>query len=133
MKQNLSITGNKAYYSGLASKFKTLLQDEIVATNEDVANKARGRVPVDKGFLKNSIITQQVPNGAETLVTVNYAPFIEFGTGGLVDVPTGLEDYAIRFKGEGIKQVNLRPQPFLFNSFKEETIEMTKRLKNAIK
>lgn len=133
MKQKLSITGNKAYYSGLATKFETLLQDEIVATNEDIANKARGRVPVDKGFLKNSIITRQVPNGAETLVTVNYATYIEFGTGGLVDVPAGLEDYAIKFKGEGIKQVNLRPQPFLFNSFKEETIEMTKRLENAIK
>lgn len=133
MKQRLKLTGNKAMFSGAAKKYKQLLEDEINATNESIANKARGRAPVDTGFLKNSIITQETEKGAETVVSINYAPYIEFGTGGRVDVPAGLEDYAIQFKGEGIKQVNIPAKPFLFNSWMEETTKMLDRLKNAIK
>lgn len=120
-------------FKDVSSKYEKLLEDEIFATNEDVANKARGRVPVDTGFLKNSIITQQTDKGAETIAAVNYAAYIEFGTGGLVDVPSGLSDYAMNFKGKGVKQVNIPPRPFLFNSWREETTKMLQRLKNAIK
>lgn len=65
----------------------------------------------------------------ETGFTVKYSPYVEFGTGGLVDVPQGLEDYATQFKGEGLKQVNLPARPYLFNSAFEETKELTERLK----
>lgn len=133
MKQRIKLEGNKSIFKGVSDKYKQLLQDEIVATNEDVANKARSRVPVDTGFLKNSIITQQTEKGAETIVSVKYAPYIEFGTGGKVDVPEGLESYAKQFKGKGVKQVNIPPRPYLYNSWREETAKMLQRLRNAIK
>jgi len=53
---------------------------------------------------------------------------MEFGTGGLVDVPSGLEDYAMKFKGAGIKQVNLFPRPFLIPAFKKYTTKMLEEL-----
>ena len=62
----------------------------------------------------------------------HYAPYIEFGTGGLVDVPAGLEDYAIQFKGAGIKQVNLTPRPYLFPAFKKATVEMLDNIKKKL-
>ena len=57
---------------------------------------------------------------------------MEFGTGALVNVPAGLEDYAIQFKGKGIKQVNLPARPFLFNSFFEEKQSLLDNIKKVI-
>lgn len=46
-----------------------------------------------------------------------YSAYIEFGTGGLIDIPAELQDQAIKFKGRGIRQVNLRPRPYLWPAF----------------
>jgi hypothetical protein len=51
---------------------------------------------------------------AEGRSDAEYSAYVEFGTGGLVDVPTGLEGYAMQFKGKGIRQINLAPRPFFF-------------------
>ncbi|TVR41894.1 MAG: hypothetical protein EA392_00925 [Cryomorphaceae bacterium] len=40
-----------------------------------------------------------------------YTPYQEFGTGSLVSVPPGFEAMAMQFKGAGIKEVNITPQP----------------------
>jgi hypothetical protein len=61
-----------------------------------------------------------------------YAAYIEFGTGGLVDVPVGYEDLAIRFKGKNIMKVNIRPQPYLVPSFETEKPKLIKRLKDML-
>ncbi len=84
--------------------------------------------PVDLGILKASINGEV--DGLNGIVgsTVRYSPYIEFGTGGLVDVPAGLEDYAMKFKGAGIKQVNLFPRPFLIPAFKKHTTIMLTEL-----
>ena len=58
---------------------------------------------------------------------------LEFGTGGMVEVPQGLEDYSSQFKGKGIKQVNLPSRPFLFNSAFEEVTAMRERVLKATK
>lgn len=60
-----------------------------------------------------------------------YAPFVEFGTGGLVEVPNELKDQAIKFKGKGIKQVNLRARPYLYPSLlrgRKEYLEKLEKL-----
>lgn len=44
---------------------------------------------------------------------VEYAPYIEFGTGDFVEIPEGAEDVAAQFKGRGIKKVNIRAVSFL--------------------
>jgi hypothetical protein len=46
-----------------------------------------------------------------------YSAYIEFGTGRAVQVPTELKEIAILFKGKGVKEINLQPQPYLYPAF----------------
>lgn len=58
----------------------------------------------------------------------NYAPYQEWGTGGLVSVPAELSDFAIQFKGKGVRQVNMAPHPFFFPPYIEERPKIIKRI-----
>lgn len=130
--------------NGLASlqnKLKQLpdnIKKELVQDIEDAADmivmKAVQRAPVDFGVLKQSIGNQAKNKGLNYIVFVSadYAPYIEFGTGALVDVPNGLESYAMQFKGKGVKQVNLPARPFFFPGFFEEREKLVKTLKESI-
>jgi HK97 gp10 family phage protein len=75
-----------------------------------------------KGDLKYSVEAKE-----------KYSAYIEFGTGGKVNVPTEMEDIAIQFKGEGVKQVNIQPQPFLYPSFVKNRTILIKDLKDLLK
>jgi HK97 gp10 family phage protein len=44
---------------------------------------------------------------------VEYAPYIEFGTGDLVEIPEGAESVAALYKGKGIRKVNIKAVSFL--------------------
>lgn len=120
----------KAEIKGLDSLLKKLetkskdLKEEVAEEINDfgkrVVEKAKVRVPKDVGGLAQATNSLPFPNGISIVAAKDYAAFVEFGTGALVKVPAGLEDYAIQFKGKGIKQVNLPARPFLFNSFFEE-------------
>ena len=46
-----------------------------------------------------------------------YSAFVEFGTGGMVKVPTELTKIASEFIGKGVKEVNLPARPFLYPAF----------------
>lgn len=132
MKVRLKVEGNKAAIKAVnqaSEEAIQFLEEEIHATGEDILIKAQNRVPVDTGFLKNSGYEVKGQLSSEVGFNVHYSPYVEFGTGGMVDVPAGLEDYAIQFKGAGIKQVNLPARPFLFNSAFEEQQALIERLK----
>lgn len=93
----------------------------------------RRDTPVDTGRLRmgnmfdvSNKLSKQLYNDIE------YAPYVEFGTGGLVSVPPGLEEIAIQFKGAGIKKVNLPARPFFFRAFFENKEKMMQNIKNAI-
>jgi len=60
---------------------------------------------------------------------VSYAPYQEFGTGLKVRVPKGYEDVAIKYKGRGVRKVNLKPQPYLVPSIELNTPKLIARLK----
>lgn len=113
-------------------KIFDLLEGQIAIAVQNIANKARVDAPSDNGFLRNSIRADSSGLEGEVTVGVDYAPYIEFGTGGLVDVPEGLESYAIQFKGRGVKQVNLTARPFLFPAFYKETKDMDTRIEKGI-
>lgn len=136
MKLKLKIEGNKLALKNLTKAkidFIDFMEDEIAITTDNIQVKAINRVRVDKGFLKGSIYKEQQELNAEIGARQKYAPYIEFGTGGMVDVPSGLEDYANQFRGKGAKQVNLPASPFLFNSAFEEVQSMIKRVDKATK
>lgn len=132
MKIGIKIQGNKAILKKVPEKVREFLEDEIAATTSDIADDARAKVRVDTGILKGSIVDTATGLNGEVNVGAKYAPYVEFGTGGLVNVPAGVEDYAIKFKGKGIKQVNLPPRPFLFPSFFDNINKMSERIKEEI-
>lgn len=86
-----------------------------VSANE-IATEAQQNAPVNFGTLKQSINANQ-KDEFNWLVSVNvsYAPYVEFGTGIFVEVPTGWEEFAMQYyvNGKGYS----RPQPFLIPAY----------------
>ena len=134
----IEVEGQEAAIKGLEQakkEFIERIEDDVFVLVDNISIKASNKANafVDKGFLKNSIYKEVKGLNAEVGATVHYSPYVEFGTGGTVDVPQGLEDYAIQFKGAGIRQINLPARPFLFNSaFEELKILLDKYRKDGI-
>jgi|SRR6185503_4050040 len=124
----ITVKQNKTFFSEFGEKYKSEFEDILNNTIQNIETDAITAAPVDLGILRASISGEV--KGLDGVVgsTVNYSPYIEFGTGGLVDVPAGLEDYAIQFKGSGVRQVNLMPRPFLIPAFKKHTSAMLSEL-----
>lgn len=110
-------------------------QDKVWEAQVDAANEttkdAQGKVPAKTRRLRNSIMS--VFNKARQITrsgtNVEYSPYVEFGTGTMVDVPAGLEDYAAQFKGKGLRKVNLPARPFLFPAFMKQRQMLLNRIK----
>lgn len=110
---------------------------EVNASALAIQSKARRDVVVDNGILRNSIQLKEINKGDKIIYTVGsalkYAPYVEFGTGGTVNVPAGYEDFAIQFKGKGIRKINLKPRPYLIPAFESEIPILRKNIQNVIK
>ena len=106
------------------------LANEINNSALNIQRNAKRNVVVDNGFLRGSIALEPISELTYTVeAKAKYAPYVEFGTGGLVDIPAGYEQYAAIFKGKGIRKVNLRARPFLIPAFENEVPQLMKRLK----
>lgn len=121
-------------------KYGKEAERDIQAVTEQVARNiekyAKQSAPADLGKLGQSIkavkdtpLNWIIEAGG---VLAPYAPFVEFGTGGLVDVPTELKEMAIKFKGKGIKQVNLRARPYLYPALVRGRVEYLEKLKKVL-
>lgn len=109
------------------------LSNEMDASAKSITSSAKRLAPVDLGFLRNSIVNEKLSELTYVIeARAKYAAYIEFGTGGLVTVPAGFEQYALGFKGRGLKKVNMRSQPFLIPSLQMEVPKLLKRLKDLI-
>lgn len=110
---------------------------EIVA--DEIVNKAKSLAPVNKqkhgGDLQQSIRREELGSKLhQRAVTYNkYAPFQEFGTGGLVNIQKGWGEMARQFIGKGIKQVNIAPQPFMYPAFVFGRGVFSKEIKESLK
>ena len=111
--------------------------EEVNASALAIQSKARRDVVVDNSTLRSSIQLKEINRGDKIMYTVGsrlkYAPYVEFGTGGTVNVPAGYEDFAIQFKGKGIRKINLRPRPYLIPAFESEIPILRKNIQNVIK
>ena len=134
----ISTKGNKAVLKKLRDiekQAQTAIKSEMEAALYEIQGKAVSKVPVDTGVLKNSIRVDaaDIKNlKGSVIAEADYAPYVEFGTGALVDVPEGLEDYAIQFKGQGKRQVNLPPRPFLIPAWEQERLKLVDNIEKAI-
>ena len=110
---------------------------EVNASALAIQSKARRDVVVDNSTLRSSIQLKEINRGDKIMYTVGsrlkYAPYVEFGTGGTVNVPAGYEDFAMQFKGKGIRKINLRPRPYLIPAFESEIPVLRKNIQNVIK
>lgn len=62
-----------------------------------------------------------------------HSGYIEWGTGTQVDVPQGFEDYAWQFKGDDIRQVNIKPMPYFHPAINSELQNLKRKLKNSLR
>lgn len=101
----------------------------------EVAYEAKRSAPVDLGGLVQSISAEFNKWKIEGKVSANapYAPYVEFGTGGLVEIPQGFEELAAKFKGKGIKRVNLPARPFLIPAAQKGAKELQEKLSKLIR
>jgi hypothetical protein len=106
-------------------------------TARDVESYAKQNAPANFGKLGQSILAlEQSPTVWEISaggLVAPYAPYVEFGTGGLVQVPNELKEIAIKFKGQGIRKINLRARPYLYPAVlrgRKEYLETLTKLLN---
>ena len=114
------------------------LSNEVGRTAMEIVGKAKGSAPKDTGNLAQQIATEPSGKGIAILSKAKYSPYVEFGTGGLVDLTDlkalGIsEDEAMKFKGKGIKKVNLPARPFFFSSARVGFKNMLKRVEKQLK
>jgi hypothetical protein len=120
----------KAWTKKLSAENRTKCQMLIVNTTYRIARHAQMFAPVRTGFLKTSIHPVVSDDGLSGMVYTyrHYAPYVEFGTGTKVVAPADVADYAMTFKGRGIRKVNQRAQPYLFPAVRIGVKEMMTRL-----
>lgn len=123
------------------NKFKEQGVEAIKANIEAAAfnmqHEAMQRVPVALvagSQLKNSIKPEVKDNGltAVLVATASYAAYQEFGTGGRVQIPKGMEELARQFIGKGVRVGNIPPQPFMFPAWDRERKQFVIRLQKEL-
>jgi HK97 gp10 family phage protein len=136
----VSLSGIKGLEKALKGKSEALTKAvdmEIKASVIEINQQQKSLAPVDFGALRSSLkwaktapmTFEIVSSGAGS----SYAPYQEFGTGGLVSVPQGLESEAALYRGKGERQVNMKAQPFFFAPAFAEWNKLKKRIENMLK
>lgn len=98
---------------------------EIVGRRAEL--EAKQNAPKDTGKLAQSIFYEKKRDGLGARVTanVNYAPYVEFGTGGMINIPSGFEDLAKKFfvNGKG----RMKAQPYLIPAVRRAYEDLKRR------
>jgi hypothetical protein len=124
-----------------SKEIKDLVYNETREWAQRTESAAKRDVPVDTGDLKSTIRTESENNGITWIVKaggingVDYAPYIEFGTGARVNQSFleeyGLSAYAMQFTGEQEPFVALPERSYLFRNARtefEKTLENIKKI-----
>ena len=143
MAVQVKVVGIDAFLRDLNKYFKEVEKnttEEMVQWSVRTKSAAQRDVRYRLGNLHDTIRSEVTNNGLTVEVKaggidgVNYAPFIEFGTGvGVSDSflsEYGLTEYAMDFKGAGDPIFPIPAKSFLFRNGREE---FEKSVKNIIK
>jgi len=132
----LDLSGITQIQEAIEKKNEDLINgvdDVITASVLDMNKEQKELAPVNTGLLRETLgFDVGTPLVKEVFSGVNYAPYVEFGTGGLVDVPAGLEDVAVQFKVQGLRKVNLPARPFFFPPYFDQKAKMIELLKKLL-
>jgi HK97 gp10 family phage protein len=118
-----------------SKKINNGLNNSVKEAALNVETRAKMDCPVDMGTLRASINSRPIKdnegNGWEVFTPLEYAPYVEFGTGTRVSIPTGYEEYAMQFKGQ--KEIaGMNAQPYLIPNFEMEKIALIENIKIII-
>jgi len=113
------------------------VSNELGAIAQYSAKRAKRAAPKNKSALSQGIKGGIIGKQAVVMSTAKYSPYVEFGTGRMVNLDDmqqlGIPDsYAAQFKGKGIREVNLPARPFFFNSIRVELQKGLERIKNKL-
>lgn len=118
----------------MPKKLQKVIGGEILASAQEIHHAQLRAVRVNTGTLKRGMPEPALKDlQVELTSSALYSPYVEFGTGKLVSVPKGLENFAIQFKGKGIRQVNLPARPFFFPPYILERPRLFKNIDNVLK
>ncbi len=136
----VSLSGTKALEASLKKLDVGLtkgIEAEIKASAVVINAEQKQLAPVDFGVLRSSLKWAKVSPLFFEIVSTgpgsSYAPYQEFGTGGLATIPAGLEAEAALYKGSGKRNINMRAQPFFFAPAFREWKELVKRIEIMLK
>jgi HK97 gp10 family phage protein len=125
------------YLKDLEDNVSDFVRAEVEDSMLAIETEAASNVRVDTGALKQSIqstpikVTKnEVTGGVE--VGAFYAPYIEFGTGGGVVVPTELKTFAMQFKGTTGRKRNFDADPFFYPAVFKQRKELPKRIEKTL-
>ena len=121
-------------YKKTVNDLSIMMDQEIAAHGELMATSAKSKCPVDTGRLRSSIyLNKQEFMSYELIAANNYAAYVEFGTGeGFMPNGEPWDSIASKFKGKGIKEVNLLPRPYMRPSILAYIPSLTKTIYNLI-
>ncbi len=113
------------------------IEDATVNTANEMVLEAKRSLTVvgavDNGGLRQSIVNTQIDSLNYKVEALKfYAPYVEFGTGTMVDIKPGWEKMAGQFKGKKIKQVNLPARPFMFPAYLKGKSEYKIKLQDEL-
>lgn len=131
------IKGLNKTLKALQNASKEVLEEVAIETEifaSECVVDAQRLCPVDLGKLRQSIHKVEIDNyHYKFIAREKYAPYIEFGTGTKVQVPSEWTEIAIIHKGNGVKEVNINPQPFMYPSFIKNRSIYINKLKKLVK
>lgn len=97
-----------------------------------ILNESKRNAPKLTGKLRNSGIVEETETTSAITYNADYAPYLEFGTGGNVQIPAGFEELAIQFKGKGKRKINIKAKPYLIPAFLKESINFKEQCQKIV-
>jgi len=117
----LTFENNQAFFrkiKNFGKETEEIVKEELQSSIDDIYNEALMRAPADMGGgggIRGSAYKDVAGLTGEVGFRNKYAAYVEFGTGTKVQIPQGLEDYAMTFYVNG--KGRLPARPFLFPPF----------------
>lgn len=133
----LELQGLKGLQDAIDRKITDLtdaVDREIGASMYEINAEQKRRAPVDMGLLRSSLNVVKVAPLNWQIVSAgpgsNIAPYLEWGTGQYVKIPSALEEEAMQFyiNGKG----HTRAQPYFYAPFYEKKNGMIDRIKDIL-
>ncbi len=115
------------------------VNDDMDATAYDINAEQKALAPVDLGNLRANISAVHEGNKIVNKSSAEYSAYVALGTGTFVEIPdvgpdsAELAEYALQFKGAGIRKVNLPPRDFFFGPLYRNFIALQERIAKTMK